>query len=145
MNGPTLLALDGAMTVMPVEVEPFDGVPDFWGQPGWARFARKVLLTETNEAMASDTGPLLSAEWIDTNGRSCRVMARADSPGQREKIIFPVANDGWECERVAVWGRGGLAERTLIYDIYWTDDGEGAVRPAIDVFRGFGPMKGSEP
>lgn len=136
---PQLLATDGTLRSMAVLVTDFDDAPDFWRCQGWARYARKILATATGQDQATDTGPLLFAEWIDNDGRSCRIAPHPSQPGKRQQIIFPQDDGQWEREQVTIVGRGALSDQMLHYDVYWTDDGDGAVRRAIDVFRGLTP------
>lgn len=136
MNGPLLLLTNGLMRALPAEVR--HDKPDFCGRPGWARFARKVLLTETDANPASDAGPLLFAEWVAEDGCTVRLGPHPQEPGAHQIIAFAPHDAAFVCDPVAVAGRGALKGRTLLYDIYWADDGDGAVRPALEVFRGFG-------
>ena len=138
---PQLLAADGSLRTMAILVNDFDDVPDFLHCPGWARFARKILPTATGQNQASDTGPLLYAEWIDFEGRSCRIAPHPTRAGKRQHIIFPQSDEQWEREQVAIVGRGVLSGHLLHYEVYWSDDGDGAVRRALDVFRGLTPAE----
>ena len=136
-DGPMLLKPDGAMAKMPVTRGDVPALSDIWGKAGWARFARKVVMLADGEV--SDTGPILFAEWVD-DGRTYRIMPDSAKAGERILLTFPAHDAGFVADRVEVRGHGAAGGRMLLYDIYWTDDGDGAVRRALEIFRGFGAL-----
>lgn len=140
-NGPLLLTKSGLVAPMAVERHAAPSAVSCLGKTGWARFVKGVVLTEFS-SQTQDLGALLSAEWIEADGQSCRIIADPLHPGQLVKLRFPDPDQKFEVERVEVQGHGAAKGKTLLYDIYWTDDGEGAVRRALDLFRGFGAEKG---
>lgn len=143
-TGPLLLTRSGRLEQMSVERRSAPDASSFPGKIGWARFAKQVILTE-DVLQSQGLGPLLSAEWVEADGRSCKIIADPLNLGQLIELSFPVRDERFEVERVEVQGHGAAKGLTLLYDIYWTDDGDGAVRRALDVFRGFGSPQGKTP
>jgi hypothetical protein len=116
----------------------------FIGDVGWAKFQKKVVLTEglskLSEAEHRALGVVLFAEWIG-GGSFYRIFSDPSSPGLISKVQITeslVVSDGAYLRQIVkVAGDGPAKGQTLIYHVYWTVNSEGEILRAFDAFAGF--------
>lgn len=116
----------------------------FWGCAGWARFTRKVVLTDTKPHDETTFGELLSAEWVDEHKHSCRLEFNPRGRGQFS--IFSIEESAsaiagyrraWR-ETIVIEGDGPAVGRKLTYHVYLAEGDDGEVYRWSDAFRGWG-------
>lgn len=115
----------------------------FWGRAGWARFTRKVVLTDPRPQDEGGLGRLLSAEWVDEHNRSSRIEFDPLSAGElaiftleEKETQSPECEPAWR-EVVIIDGDGPAVGRKLIYHVYLAERDDGEVYRLCDAFRGW--------
>jgi hypothetical protein len=115
----------------------------FWGRKGWARFTRKVVLTDTRPADQTVLGQLLSAEWVDEHERSCRVELDPICPGQfvmftleESAAELPGYQRAWR-EVEMIEGGGPASGKVLTYHVYLSEKADGEIHRWCDAFWGW--------
>jgi hypothetical protein len=116
----------------------------FIGDIGWAKFQKKVVLTEglskLSEAEHKALGVVLFAEWVG-GGSFYRIFSDPSSPGLISQVQITESledsDSAYLRQIVKVASDGAAKGKTLIYHVYWTVNSEGEIRRAFDAFAGF--------
>ena len=111
-----------------------------WGKPGWARFTKKVVLTDSKPEDLDELGRLLNAEWID-GGKSARIVPDPATPGLLMLMRFTEItgqSGSYRRQEVTIEGSKVAGGKKLTYFIYYADVGDGEVRRVLDTFQGIG-------